>query len=56
MNINDAQRALIDRIELTSRGDGHIVFANSRLADGVYYYALFVDGRMVDTKQMILSK
>lgn len=41
---------------ITDRGESYINFSGSTLQAGIYHYALFVDGKEVDTKKMILTK
>ena len=49
----DATGKLIKSVDLTARGNGQInVFAND-LSNGIYSYALIVDGQIADTKRMV---
>ncbi len=49
----DATGKLIKSVDLTARGNGQInVFAND-LSNGIYSYALVVDGQIADTKRMV---
>jgi hypothetical protein len=49
----DATGKLIKAVDLTGRGEGQInVFAND-LSNGIYSYALVVDGQIADTKRMV---
>jgi hypothetical protein len=49
----DATGKLIKAVDLTGRGNGQInVFAND-LSNGIYSYALVVDGQIADTKRMV---
>lgn len=52
----DAQGKLIQAVDLESRGNGQLnVFADD-LTNGIYSYALVVDGEVKDTKQMVKAK
>ena len=52
----DATGKLIKSVDLTDRGNGQInVFAND-LSNGIYSYALVVDGQIADTKRMVKTK
>jgi hypothetical protein len=52
----DANGKLIKAVDLTERGKGQInVFAND-LSNGIYSYALVVDGQIIDTKRMIKTQ
>jgi len=51
----------LDGVELksfsiTQSGFGQIAVTGNSLASGVYVYTLIIDGRAIDTKQMILTK
>jgi hypothetical protein len=49
----DANGKLIKAVDLNERGKGQInVFAND-LSNGIYSYALVVDGQIIDTKRMV---
>jgi hypothetical protein len=46
----------LKNFEVTDRGDTSVrIFAND-LAAGIYLYALIVDGKVVDTKRLLLTK
>lgn len=54
--ITDAVGKEWTRYPVKGTGEGHIKFRNSSLAQGVYYYTLFVDGEKVDSKKMVYKK
>jgi hypothetical protein len=41
---------------LTSAGKGAIAINAGMLASGVYVYAMYVDGRFIDSKRMVVIK
>ena len=41
---------------ITERGKGNVIIQGSELIAGMYLYALIVDGEVIDTKRMILTK
>ena len=49
-------RVQLKRIELTQRGQGSETILGSQFQAGIYLYALIVDGKEVDVKQMILTE
>ena len=52
----DSGGRMIKTVDLDSRGDGQLnVFADD-LSNGIYTYALFVDGKIIDTKKMVKGK
>lgn len=46
---------IIDNVPLEKLGDQEMFFNSDSLAAGMYYYTLFVDGRKIDTKKMIIE-
>ncbi len=46
---------IIDNIKLENFGEQELFFNSDSLASGIYYYTLFVDGRKVDSKKMIVE-
>ncbi|WGD34308.1 T9SS type A sorting domain-containing protein [Olleya sp. YS] len=46
---------VIDNVPLENLGDQEIFFNSDSLASGMYYYTLFVDGRKIDTKKMVIE-
>ena len=53
--INDMKGRIVKSVEL-SNGDGQVVLDNKSLASGAYSYSLFVGGKKVDTKKMIIER
>lgn len=41
---------------ITQTGFGQVAVTGNSLASGVYVYTLIIDGKAIDTKQMILTK
>jgi hypothetical protein len=41
---------------ITDFGNGHVSISGSSLEAGMYVYALVVDGQIIDSKRMILTK
>lgn len=54
--ITDKAGRTLKTISLNGSQSGNIQVEASTLAAGAYQYSLFVDGRLLDTKQMILSR
>lgn len=46
---------LIRNISLTQFGEGSIVIDRSRMASAIYMYTLYVDGKRIDTKRMVVE-
>ncbi len=56
INFYGVNGTLLKSVKLTGNGKGTITLKASELASGIYRYALFVDGKNIDSKQMISSK
>jgi trimeric autotransporter adhesin len=54
--ITDKQGKNLKRVQLSGTGNGKIELNTGSMASGTYQYSLYVNGSMVDSKQMILSK
>ena len=55
--VSNTAGAIVRQIPLScSGGAGSITIESGALPAGSYYYSLYVDGRLSDTKQMILTK
>ena len=46
---------VIDNVPLKKLGDGEMFFNSDSLAKGIYYYTLYVSGRKIDTKKMVIE-
>jgi hypothetical protein len=46
----------IKNIQVSDHGDVSVKISGNELSAGMYLYALIVDGKVVDTKRMILTK
>jgi hypothetical protein len=44
------------QINLTGSGKGRVNVDASMLIPGTYNYSLIVDGRVIDSKQMVIAK
>ena len=55
INIYDLQGKLIKSIEIAEFGNGNIQFNTQSLTAGMYHYSLIVDGKIMDTKQMVIE-
>ena len=54
--IYDMNGKQIEQIVLTERGDASVTVNGGQLAAGMYLYSLIADGKVIDTKRMILTK
>ena len=54
--ITDASGRTMKTMTLTSRGAGEISLNSGTLAAGTYNYTLWVDGKQVDSRKMIVAK
>jgi hypothetical protein len=56
INFYASSGALLKSVKLDAKGSGTVNVKASELPAGVYQYALIVDGKVVDRKQMVQSK
>ncbi len=54
--IADKNGKVLKQLSLSGAGKGTVHVDAAMLASGAYNYTLYVDGRMIDSKQMITSK
>ena len=54
--VTDKAGKVLKQVSLTAKGKGSLNVDASAFASGVYQYSLYVDGKLIDTKQMILAK
>jgi len=47
---------LIKNIVINQRGEGNVVINGSEFNAGMYLYSLVNDGKIIDTKQMLLTE
>jgi hypothetical protein len=57
LTITDAQGKVLKNVALNnSKGPGQAIINAGTLSSGVYYYSLIVNGKLIDTKSMVLAK
>ncbi|MEM0994545.1 MAG: tail fiber domain-containing protein [Bacteroidota bacterium] len=56
LQVTNTKGQIIKQIELSGTGQGQIMLAAHSLTAGNYRYQLIIDGRVVDSKQMVLTK
>jgi len=56
MQITDRSGKVLKSISIQETGAGKVVLDANELAAGSYYYTFMVDGRIIDTKTMVLTK
>ena len=54
--ITDKNGKTLKAINISSNGKGSLNVDASTLASGAYQYSLYVDGKLIETKQMVLTK
>ncbi len=54
--ITDNKGVALKQINLNAKGKGSVQVDASVLSFGAYQYTLYVDGKLIDTKQMMLTK
>ena len=56
MVIRDKSGKALKEIKISGSGKGSVQVDASTLSSGAYNYSLYIDGRLIDTKQMVLEK
>ena len=56
LTLINAKGQLLKTINLTGRGAGQVNLDTSALSTGIYNYTLWVAGREVDTKQLVITR
>ncbi len=56
ISIYDLNGKLLKTIPLTEKGEGSIEIGGGDLYAGLFNYTLIVDGKLIDTKRMVLTK
>ncbi len=54
--VTDKSGKALKEIKLPVKGSGTVNLDAATLASGAYQYALYVDGKLIDSKQMVLAK
>ena len=54
--VTDKSGKLLKEIKLSAKGKGSLDLNTSTLAGGTYQYSLYLNGNLIDTKQMISVK
>ena len=56
INITDMNGRIIKTIPVTAKGNGQLTLEGGQLTTGIYQYSLIANGKLVDTKKMVLTK
>jgi LAS superfamily LD-carboxypeptidase LdcB len=54
--VSDKAGKVLKEINISGSGKGSLKVDASTLSSGAYQYSLYVDGRLIETKQMMLAK
>jgi len=54
--VTDKLGKVLKEVNLSGSGKGTLAVDAATLSSGVYQYSLYVDGRLIDTRQMVRSK
>lgn len=55
IQIFNTMGGVVQKIPVTTMGQSEIYIDTNKLPNGIYIYSLFADGRLVDTKRMIVA-
>jgi hypothetical protein len=56
INVYSSSNTLIRSIKISSKGSGSVDLKISELSSGPYQYTLIVDGKVIDRKQMLITR
>ena len=56
LEITNQTGQIVKTIELAEKGQGQVELKSGTLPAGSYFYSLYIDNQVVDTKQMVLTK
>ena len=56
LEVSDMSGRIIKSVMISSAGRGNMNMDASGLSSGVYNYTLYVDEKMISTKQMVLTR
>ena len=54
--VYDLQGKKVDQVDITTRGKQVVRLSSDNLTDGMYMYSLITDGKVVETRRMIVEK
>ena len=54
--VYDLQGKKVEQVDITARGTQNIQLTSAQLTDGMYLYSLIADGKVVETRRMIVEK
>ncbi len=54
--VYDLQGKKVEQIDVAARGKQNVQFTSANLTDGMYLYSLIADGKVVETRRMIVEK
>jgi hypothetical protein len=56
LNLTTSDGKLLKQFRISQSGHGSISLDTNNLADGIYPYSLIIDGKVWDTKSIIITK
>jgi hypothetical protein len=56
INITDINGRIIKIIPVAEKGNGQLTLEGGQLTTGIYQYSLILNGKLLDTKKMVLTK
>lgn len=54
--VYDLQGKKVEQVDITTRGKQNVLLSSANLTDGMYLYSLIADGKVVETRRMIVEK
>jgi len=54
--VTDQAGKILKQVNLSVKGSGSVTLDASTLSSGAYQYSLYVNGKLIDSRQMVLAK
>ncbi len=56
IEIRTAEGKTVSTINIEAKGDGHIIVSAGSFAEGIYFYSLIANNKLIDTKRFVLTQ
>jgi len=56
IRVTNAEGKVVGLVDITTKGEGQLNLDRKSYASGTYFYSLILDGKIIDTKQMVLTR
>jgi len=53
--VSDDKKNVFQKFKIYQRGEGKIIIDRASLDEGVYYYSMYINGKVIDTQKLIVK-